>query len=160
MVMNPPANAGDAGSIPASGRYPGEGNSYPLQCSYHGIPRGQKSLAGYSPWNGKESNMTEWLPLHFLSFLGSAALHMHTTQEELLHLVTVCSSDHESRRASKKGVVHSLEGQRGETLGGTAPVRTGSIWAGIGKLWLLCFVTKYMHFFILFPNHLILTSQS
>ena len=26
MVKNPPANAGDAGSIPGSGRSPGEGN--------------------------------------------------------------------------------------------------------------------------------------
>ena len=34
MVKNPPANAGDSGSIPASGRSPGEGNSNPLQYSY------------------------------------------------------------------------------------------------------------------------------
>ena len=36
-VKNPPANAGDArdtGSIPESGRSPGEGNSNPLQYSY------------------------------------------------------------------------------------------------------------------------------
>ena len=30
-VKNPPANAGDAGSIPGSGRSTGEGNSNPLQ---------------------------------------------------------------------------------------------------------------------------------
>ena len=29
----PPANAGDAGSVPESGRYPGEGNGNPLQYS-------------------------------------------------------------------------------------------------------------------------------
>ena len=29
-VKNPSANAGDAGSIPESGRFPGEGNSNPL----------------------------------------------------------------------------------------------------------------------------------
>ena len=34
MVKNPPANAGDLGSIPRSGRSPGEGNGYPLQYSY------------------------------------------------------------------------------------------------------------------------------
>ena len=34
VVKNPPANAGDSGSIPASGRSPGEGNSNPLQYSY------------------------------------------------------------------------------------------------------------------------------
>ena len=33
MVKNPPANARDAGSIPGSGRYPGEGNGNPLQYS-------------------------------------------------------------------------------------------------------------------------------
>ena len=33
MVKNLPANAGDIGSIPGSGRSPGEGNSNPLQHS-------------------------------------------------------------------------------------------------------------------------------
>ena len=33
MVKNPPANAGDAGSIPGSGRCPGVGNGNPLQYS-------------------------------------------------------------------------------------------------------------------------------
>ena len=33
MVKNPPANAGEAGSIPGSGRSPGEGNGNPLQYS-------------------------------------------------------------------------------------------------------------------------------
>ena len=30
MVKDPPANAGDVGLIPGSGRCPGEGNGYPL----------------------------------------------------------------------------------------------------------------------------------
>ena len=34
MVKNSPANAGDAGLIPGSGRSPGEGNDNPLQCSH------------------------------------------------------------------------------------------------------------------------------
>ena len=33
MVKNPPVNAGDMGSIPGSGRSPGEGNGNPLQYS-------------------------------------------------------------------------------------------------------------------------------
>jgi len=33
VVKNPPANAGEAGSIPGSGRSPGEGNGNPLQYS-------------------------------------------------------------------------------------------------------------------------------
>ena len=32
-VKNLPASTGDAGSIPGSGRSPGEGNGYPLQYS-------------------------------------------------------------------------------------------------------------------------------
>ena len=38
-------NAGDLGSIPGLGRFPGEGNSYPLSGELHR----QRSLAGYSP---------------------------------------------------------------------------------------------------------------
>ena len=37
-VKNPPANAGDVGSIPGLGRSPGEGNGNPLQCSCLGNP--------------------------------------------------------------------------------------------------------------------------
>ena len=45
MVKNPPANAGDTreiGSIPGSGRFPGEGNGNPLQysCPEKAIDRG------------------------------------------------------------------------------------------------------------------------
>ena len=32
-MKNPPAEAGDVGSIPGSGRFPAEGNSKPLQYS-------------------------------------------------------------------------------------------------------------------------------
>ena len=34
MVKNLPANRGDVGLIPGSGRFPGEGNGYPLQYSW------------------------------------------------------------------------------------------------------------------------------
>ena len=45
MVKNPPANAGDArdlGSIPGSGRFPGDGNGNPLQysCLENSMDRG------------------------------------------------------------------------------------------------------------------------
>ena len=41
VVKNPPANAGDAGSIPGSGRSLGEGNGNPLQysCLDHSMDR-------------------------------------------------------------------------------------------------------------------------
>ena len=42
MVKNPPANAGDMGLIPGSGRSPGEGNGNPLQysCQDNSMDRG------------------------------------------------------------------------------------------------------------------------
>ena len=49
MVKNLPANAGDVGLIPGSGRSPGEGNDNPLQYFSPGKSHGQSSLAGYSP---------------------------------------------------------------------------------------------------------------
>ena len=39
VVKNLPANARDEGSIPGSGRSPGEGNGSPLQCSCWENPR-------------------------------------------------------------------------------------------------------------------------
>ena len=36
MVMNPPANVGDMGLIPGSGRSPGKGTGNPLQYSFLG----------------------------------------------------------------------------------------------------------------------------
>ena len=38
VVKNMPVKAEDAGSIPGSGRYPGEGNGNPLQYSCLGNP--------------------------------------------------------------------------------------------------------------------------
>ena len=42
---------------------PGGGHGNPLQYSFLGNPHGQRSLAGYSPWGRKESDMTEWLSM-------------------------------------------------------------------------------------------------
>ena len=58
MVKNPPANAGDMGSIPVWGRSLGEGNSNPLQYSYLENPMDRGAWRGYSPWGLKESVMT------------------------------------------------------------------------------------------------------
>ena len=59
MVKNPPANAGDAGSIPGLGRSPGGGNGNPLQ--YSCLENSTKipwNLVGYSPWVCKVLDMT------------------------------------------------------------------------------------------------------
>ena len=49
MVNYPSANAGDMGSIPGLGRFPGEGNGNPLQysCLGNAMDRGAWQ-AGYS----------------------------------------------------------------------------------------------------------------
>ena len=57
----PTCNVGDLGSIPGLGRFPGVGHGNPLQYSFLENPHGQRSLVGYSPWGGKESDMTERL---------------------------------------------------------------------------------------------------
>ena len=64
-VKNLPANAGDPGSIPGSGKSPGEGNGYPLQysCLENSMDR-EAWQATYSPWGLKESDTTERLPFH------------------------------------------------------------------------------------------------
>ena len=62
MVKNLPANSGDigdVGSIPGLGRSPGGGNRKPLQYSCLRKSHGQRSLASYSPWGHKESDITE-----------------------------------------------------------------------------------------------------
>ena len=57
MVKNLLANAGDAGSIPESGRSSVEGTGNPLQYSCLKC-YGQRTLADYSPRGHKESDTT------------------------------------------------------------------------------------------------------
>jgi len=49
-------NAGDLGSVPGLGRYPGEGKGYPLH--YSGLENSMDSI-----WDHKESDRTERLSL-------------------------------------------------------------------------------------------------
>ena len=50
---NPPANAGDMGLIPGSGKTPWRSKWQPSPAFFHGEYRGQRSLAGPSPWGCK-----------------------------------------------------------------------------------------------------------
>ena len=62
MVKNPPASAratGDAGSIPGSGRSPGEWNGNPLHCSCLANPMDRGALVGCGPCGHEESDMME-----------------------------------------------------------------------------------------------------
>ena len=57
-------NAGDPGSIPGSGRSPGEGNGNPLQCSCSENPMNGGAWWLQSIWGHKESDTTEQLHGH------------------------------------------------------------------------------------------------
>ena len=62
VVQNLPADAGgarDLGLIPGLGRSPGVGNDNPLQYSCLERFHGQRCLMGCSPWDCKESDITE-----------------------------------------------------------------------------------------------------
>ena len=84
VVKNPPANAGDTGSTPGSGRSPGEGNGNPLQysCLENPMDRG----ACWATVHGvAESDTTE--RLHFMTLV-SKLLYSKGTLRQVL-LVTV-----------------------------------------------------------------------
>ena len=51
----------DLGLIPGLGRSPGGGHGNPLQYSCLENSHGQRRLTGYSPWDHKELDTTEWL---------------------------------------------------------------------------------------------------
>ena len=59
VVKNPPAIAGDAGSIPGLGRFPGEGNGNPLQysCLGNSMDRGDWQVIVHEV--AKESDTTQ-----------------------------------------------------------------------------------------------------
>ena len=65
MVKNPPANAGDIGSMPGLGRSSKEGNGYPLQysCLENSMDRGAwwAIAHGVTKWE-----MTERLTLSYI----------------------------------------------------------------------------------------------
>ena len=69
VAKNVPANAGDTGSIPGSGRCPGEGNGNLLQYSCLDNPTDRGAWQVTVPWGHKESDMTELIHAH---------MHTHT----------------------------------------------------------------------------------
>ena len=62
-------SAGDAGSIPGMGRFPGEGNGNPLQYSFLENLMGQRSLVGYGPRSLKRVRVRHNLPTKQWQFL-------------------------------------------------------------------------------------------
>ena len=59
VVKNLPANAGNDGSIPGSGRYPAEGNGNPLQYPCLGNAMDRGAWPATAPGITRESNTTE-----------------------------------------------------------------------------------------------------
>ena len=57
-------NAGDMGSIPGSGRSPGEGNPLDFPVFLPGKSHGQRSLVSYSSQSHKEQDTTEGLSMY------------------------------------------------------------------------------------------------
>ena len=77
-------NAGDLGSIPGSGRYPGEGNGNPLQYSCLERSHGCRS---YSPWGHKELDTTGRLQV--TSFQWDALPpNIHSMSSFRIHIIT------------------------------------------------------------------------
>ena len=66
LIKESACNEGDPGSIPGSGRSPGEGNGYPLQYPCLENPHGQRSLVGHSPWGCRELDTMDCLTLLWL----------------------------------------------------------------------------------------------
>ena len=64
MVKNPPANAGNLGSIPELGRSPGKRNGKPTPVFLPAKSHGQWIFEGYSPWGRKELDTTELAHTH------------------------------------------------------------------------------------------------
>ena len=97
MVKNLPASAGDArdaDSIPGSKRSPGVGKWQSSPILLPGKFHGQRSLAGYSPWDPKELDMTEWMSMHaYLNYIFKrpeyAMKHILTTQWEEVYNCTI-----------------------------------------------------------------------
>ena len=57
-------DAGDPGSISGLGRFPGERNGLPTPVFLPGKFHGQRSLVGYSAWDCKELDKTEYTHTH------------------------------------------------------------------------------------------------
>ena len=68
-VKNPPANAGDISLIPGSGRYPGKGNSNPLQYFCLGNPMARGAWWTTVHEFAKESDVTKWLSNNTYSYI-------------------------------------------------------------------------------------------
>ena len=88
VIKNLPANVGDTGLIPESGRSLGEGIGQPTLVFLPRKSHGQRSLAGYSPWDHRESDMTGQSGTEH-----TAAGHCHPNRNHRAGLATALGVD-------------------------------------------------------------------
>ena len=81
MVKNPPANAGDVGSVPGSGRSPGGGRGNPLQYSCQDNPTDRG--AWRAAVHGVAKSWTQ------LSVRARAHTHTHTSISHIFFIHTL-----------------------------------------------------------------------
>ena len=67
VVKNPPASAGDSGSVLGLGRFPGEGNGSPLQYSCLEDPVDRGASMSFSSWGCRELDRAELALTHMSS---------------------------------------------------------------------------------------------
>ena len=84
-------NAGHPGSIPGLGRFLWRREWKPAPVLLPGEFHGQRSLEGYSPWGGKESDTTEWLThIHIGPLPQTTSLKLSWNWKALGHCTWLC----------------------------------------------------------------------
>ena len=94
-VKNPPVNPGDTGDgdtdlIPGSGRFPWSRKWQPTLGFLSGELYQQKSLAGYRPWNHKQSDMTEHAHAFISGHLRQLAVHENAIDNTQVVATDLC----------------------------------------------------------------------
>ena len=86
VVKNLPAKTGDTGLIPGSGRSPGEEEMATHSSILPGKFHGQRGLAGYIPWDQKESATEYTHTLHcvWASLVAQTVKNLPKMQETLI----------------------------------------------------------------------------
>ena len=103
-VKNTPANAGNMGSTPGSGRFHGEGNGIPLQHSCLGNPMDRGAWAGDSPWGYKRAGNNK---THYRSSLHPPTLPQPVSSLSFLSL-SLLESDEQIQGLERKEQFTSL----------------------------------------------------
>ena len=147
QVQNSPAKAGDtkhSGLFLQSGRSHEGGNGNPLLYSCLGNSHGQRSLAGYSPWGHKESDMTQQLKNNNKG-QKTCYLSKHYPNSQ------ICCSRPSTSKLPMKGQIVNILGFVGHMVFGkpislqcwsVATVINNAFMKGSGCVWIKCYLQK------------------